>query len=75
MVYLRRYAYRHTINLHGKIVARIVLPVFHFRKFSYLLFSLAEKQVKKYDLDKCNKVKWNYGAFQEVYEKGLVHAF
>ena len=54
-----------------KIVARMVLPVFKFKGFCYKVFSMAERQVKKYDLDKCSKVKWNFGAFREVYDKDV----
>ena len=52
-----------------KVVARIVLPIFHFKKFCYLVFSFADKQVQKYDLDKCTKVKWNYGGFRPFFPK------
>lgn len=54
-----------------KIVARIVLPVFHFKKLCYWVFSMADKQVQKYDLEKCKKVKWNYGAYHSFYDRDM----
>lgn len=54
-----------------KIVARMVLPVFNHKKFCYKVFSMAEKKVKKYNIDKCRYVKWNFGAIHQVYEKDV----
>lgn len=56
-----------------KIFARIVLAAVPSHKVRYFLFSNAEKQVKKYKIQDCKKLRFNYGLIldKDIYKEAI----
>lgn len=60
-----------------KIEAKIILSAIRSKKIRYWLFSFAEKQVKKYKMEDCSRVRFGYWGIypKEIFDKRFMTEF